>query len=295
MKINYKNFDKIVSVDFKKISLEQIKTIDFWIKRFTPSAKVSEKHKSHYRVTIKEHKNNCYKELFNHSIIMGKITGNEGAIGKYISQVFQKLVIDQKIIYVHASCVSKGDNGVIIIGDFGQGKTSVALECIMQDKKAQLLSDNGIAIKDDKIIGYANSIALRTVNTTMLDKINDKEIILKCDNMNFFNFEPNLFDSINIKSIIIPHLNAEDNNIYNVDEEKGKWYLYNKLTSLLNGEAVLFNGSIPTKIFSTKKNLKIILDEVNTLTKRVPLKYVSCNFNGIVREVLGDLNEKEEL
>ena len=159
-------------------------------------------------------------ELFNHSIIMGKIAGNEGAIGKYISQVFQKLVINQKVIYVHASCVSKGNDGVIIIGDFGQGKTSVALECTIQDKEVQLLSDNGIAIKDNKIIGYANSIALRTVNTNMLNKIDDKEVTLKCDNMTFFDFEPNLIGSINIKSIIIPHINAEDNNIYNVDEEK---------------------------------------------------------------------------
>ena len=211
------------------------------------------------------------------------------------SKVFQKLVINQKVIYVHASCVSKGNDGVIIIGDFGQGKTSVALECTIQDKEVQLLSDNGIAIKDNKIIGYANSIALRTVNTNMLNKIDDKEVTLKCDNMTFFDFEPNLIGSINIKSIIIPHINAEDNNIYNVDEEKGKWYLYNKFTSLLNGETLLFNGSVPTKVFSTKNNLEIILGEVNNLIKSVPLKYVSCNFNGIIREVVGDLNGKEEL
>ena len=295
MKVNYENFDKFVSVDFKGISQEQIKTIDFWIKRFTPSVKVTEKYKSNYKVIIKECKEDCYKELFNHSIIMGKIAGNEGAIGKYISQVFQKLVINQKVIYVHASCVSKGNDGVIIIGDFGQGKTSVALECTRQDKEVQPLSDNGIAIKDNKIIGYANSIALRTVNTNMLNKIDDKEVTLKCDNMTFFDFEPNLIGSINIKSIIIPHINAEDNNIYNVDEEKGKWYLYNKFTSLLNGETLLFNGSVPTKVFSTKNNLEIILGEVNNLIKSVPLKYVSCNFNGIIREVVGDLNGKEEL
>lgn len=295
MKINYENFDKIVSVDFKGISQEQIKAIDFWIKRFTPSVKVSVKHKSDYKVIIKEYKENCYKELFNHSIISGKITGNEGAIGKYISQVFQKLVINQKVIYVHASCVSKGNEGVIIIGDFGQGKTSVALECTIQDKETQLLSDNGIAIKDNKIIGCANSIALRTVNTTMLNKIDDSKATLKCDNMTFFNFESNFCDSINIKSIIIPHINAEDNNIYNVDEEKGKWYLYNKFTSLLNGETLLFNGTVPTKVFSTKENLGIILGEVNNLIKSIPLKYVSCNFNGIIREVLGDLDGKEEL
>jgi hypothetical protein len=113
--------------------------------------------------------------------------------------------------------------------------------------------------------------------------------------MTFFDFEPNLIGSINIKSIIIPHINAEDNNIYNVDEEKGKWYLYNKFTSLLNGETLLFNGSVPTKVFSTKNNLEIILGEVNNLIKSVPLKYVSCNFNGIIREVVGDLNGKEEL
>ena len=63
----------------------------------------------------------------------------------------------------------------------------------------------------------------------------------------------------------------------------------------MNGETLLFNGSVPTKVFSTKNNLEIILGEVNNLIKSVPLKYVSCNFNGIIREVVGDLNGKEEL
>ena len=288
MKKFYNCFEKIMAINYCNLNDDQVKKIDFWINKFTPSIEFYNKTFPDFELhIINDYSKYDFIEHKNIATIIGKIEGIEANIGKYVSQIYQRLLINKGIIFVHASSVYKNDKGIIIIGDYGQGKTSVALGCILKDEEISLLSDNGIAIKDNKIIGYTKSISLRQVNNKMLSLFDNKK---KFDYVNrtYFDYQVEKGKNIEISSIIIPHINAEDDNNYLVDENIAKFYLYEKLSSLIKGETLLFNGKFITKSYANKQNLKIIMNEIELLIKNIGLKYLSCSFEEIINNIIND-------
>lgn len=293
MKKYYNCFEDIMMIDYSNLNEEQVNKIDFWINKFTPSIEICNKMVPNFELYIKnDNVDYNFIEHKNKSIIIGKIAGVEANIGKYVSQVYQRLLINKEIIFVHASSVCKNDHGVIIIGDYGQGKTSVALGCMLKDDEILFLSDNGVAIKDNQIIGYTKSISLRQANSKMLSLFNNDK---KFDYVNrtYFDYDFENGKNVEISSIVIPHINAEDNNNYYVNENIAKFYLYEKLSSLLKGETLLFDGKFITKSYANKRYLEIIMKEIEWLVKNVGLKYLSCSFDEITDNIINDLEVKK--
>ena len=285
----YSCFDKCVAIEFNNCDIEMLERIDFWIKKFTPSVKEDKGELIDCFVYLENNsKINKVSETNKKSLLIGNIKGNEGSIGKYVSQIFQKLVIKNGIIFVHGSAVSFKDRGVIIIGDYGQGKTSLALGCTIKDKRILLLSDNCVAIKDNKIIGSTSSISLRQANNKMLSKLLIDKSFLHSNRV-YYDYTSSVNNDINISSFVIPHINAEDNNNYIVPTDMTKIYLFEKFTSLLKGETILFDGKFSTKSNANKNNLNIILKEISLINDKIGLQYLSCSFDKLVDIIVNEL------
>ena len=287
----YSDFGKCLLIEYNNCNDMQIEKIDFWIKKFTPSVEEIKCNSVDYYICIQNSLElNKVIEKSHESCLIGNISENEASIGKYISQLFQKLVINDGIIFVHGAGVAMDNKGVIIIGDYGQGKTSVALGCIMNNKNIILLSDNCVAVKEKEIIGSTSSISLRKVNEKMLSKLHIDNSFFHSNRVYYDYSAPNN-GTINISSIVIPHINAEDNNNYKVPDDIARIYLFEKFTSLLKGETLLFNGRFPTKSNANKNNLKIILNEINFIVDQIGLKYLSCNYDKLVEIITNEIGE----
>ncbi|MEK7106955.1 MAG: hypothetical protein AAB899_02100, partial [Patescibacteria group bacterium] len=49
-----------------------------------------------------------------------------------------------------------------------------------------------------------------------------------------------------ITGIVVPHINAGARHFERVPQKEATWYLYQKVSRSISGEAILFNGSIPS-------------------------------------------------
>ncbi len=289
----YSDFGKKVLIEYNNCSEEAIQKVDFWIKKFTPNVKEVITSNGAFRLFINNCNNYCdVYESKTFSTLTGNVDSSTSSIGKYISQIFQRLLINDGIIFVHASCVALENKGVIILGDYAQGKTSIALGCNNKDNNITIVSDNGIAIKDGRIIGGTNYISLRNNNTRMLSQIN-KDNTFNHINRVYYDYTNDTKRDLEIVSIIDPHINAEDNSKYVVDKELAKLYMYEKFSNLIKGETLLFNGRFPTKSYANNNNLQIIINEIDYLNNTVGLKYISCRYDEIIESIVGDLYGKQ--
>lgn len=288
--INYfKCFNKTIKL---KLPFEPSENLFFWLKRFCPNVEIikSNKKENKYNFYIEFVDSNIYDyELKDQKIfIYGKLINYESFVAKFITQCFQKLLLEDDILIVPAACVTKNNKSILIIGDFWQGKTSVAIN-LTKKYNLKLGSDNYVAIKKGKIIGVTNYISLRkeeyNKNYESLLNINDRYF---CKN-EYFEYN----NKLEIKGLLLPYINNGDNNIHFISEEESKWYLYQKFTRLLCGETVLFNGKLPSPVFLDKELSKKIMNIVDELLINIKIKYVSSSMDIIISEGYKSLCEGE--
>ena len=263
----------------------------FWVKRFCPNVKiiqeVDKKIKCDFTIKFIESKkynyiidNNCIK-------IYGTLTDNESYIAKFITQCFQKMLIKDDILIVPSSCISRDNNAILIIGDFWQGKTSVAIN-IAKEYKLSLVSDNYVAIKNGYIIGSTSYISIRK------EDINENLKSIYNANDRYF-YESYDYKNIKLKIVgfLLPYINNGDNNIHIISKEESKWYLYQKFIRLLCGETILFDGKLPSPIFLDKEISQKILKIVERLLSNNEIKYASTSMKKIVEEGIKILDKGE--
>ena len=241
---NYYNcFNKTISIKSYETANEML---DFWLKRFCPSIiKIpnSEKIKIDLTITIVESKKTNYSIKSNKIILYGDIGENISYIAKFVTQCFQRLLINENILIIPASCVAKENKALLVIGDFWQGKTSSALS-IASTYKYNLISDNYIAIKNGYVIGATSFISVRK------EDIKDKDpSIFNINDRYFYNNKYYYNSNLKIIGFLLPYINKGDSNIHYISKEESHWYLYQKFTRLLCGETVLFDGKLPSPIF----------------------------------------------
>jgi len=279
MEYYYKCFNRILKL---KLNNNKVDELDFWLQRFCPNLEIL-------------NNNNCYNVDFNIECVesnkckyiledkniklYGSMNNYASFLAKFITQVFQKLLIDDSIVFIPAACVSNINQCILVIGDFWQGKTSTALN-IAQKYNLNLISDNYIAVSNLKVIGATKYISKREEDA---DK-NDNSL-LKINNRYFYN-NPyfSQTNKLEIIGFVLPYINSSDNNIHLISKEESTWYLYQKITRLLSGETILFNGVLPSPIFLDNENSKKILSIVNELLSKNYIKYISSNINTIVEE-----------
>lgn len=280
MKYYYKCFNKKVCVEIYNKASEML---DFWLKRFCPNItkmKVKENENIFSDLNIKIIKSKKYDYVLknNNITIFGIMTKNESYIAKFITQCFQSLLIKENILIIPASCVSYKGKALLILGDFWQGKTAIALN-ISSEHYFDLVSDNYVAIKEGKVIGYTEYLSIRKENIT--------NITNSIYNVNDRYFYKNLYSnniSLKIAGFLLPYINSSDNNIHTISDEESKWYLYQKFTRLLCGETILFEGKLPSPIFLNKNSSKMILNIIEKLLKKNKIKYVSSSMDKIKEE-----------
>lgn len=274
----YSCFNKKISV---KLHEKEEAMLDFWLKRFCPSIiKIQDLAQLKFDleiIVIKSEKTN-YNIKNNKIFLFGNIRDNVSYIAKFVTQCFQKLLIEENILIIPASCVAKENTALLVIGDFWQGKTSSALN-ISSKYKYNLISDNYVAIKDGYVIGATSFISVRK------EDIKDKNSsIFNINDRYFYNNKHCHNSNLKIIGFMLPYINKGDNNIHYISNEESYWYLYQKFSRLLCGETILFDGKLPSPIFLNKCNSKKILKIVDELLINNSIKYVSAPMNIIINE-----------
>ena len=272
----YKCFTKVMKLVLEK----KEKDLDFWIQRFCPNVEILNK-KTNFDISIECFDSTEYNYVIqNHSIkLYGKMNNYSSFLAKFITQVFQKELINDEILFVPVACIANKQNSLLILGDFWQGKTSTALN-IARKYNLSVVSDNYVAIKNCRVIGATKYISKREEDTTNIDNS-----ILKINNRYFFENSNCLnTNNLNISNFLLPFINSSDNNIHLISKEESKWYLYQKCIRLLSGESVLFNGNLPSPIFLGKENSILILNIVNELLLNRNIIHISSSMDMIVNE-----------
>lgn len=269
----------------KKISIKLTKNneimLDFWLKRFCPNI-IKIRHSPQLKfdlelIVIKSEKTN-YKIKSNKIFLYGNIKDNVSFIAKFVTQCFQKLLIEENILIIPASCVAKRNTALLIIGDFWQGKTSSALN-ISSKYEYDLISDNYVAIKNGYVIGTTNFVSIRK------EDIKDKgDSIFSINDRYFYNNKYCYNSNLKIIGFMLPYINKGDNNVHFISKDESCWYLYQKFSRLLCGETILFEGKLPSPTFLNKSNSKKILKIVDELLIDNSIKYVSASMDTIINE-----------
>lgn len=277
MEYYYKCFTIIIKLVLEK---EKEKDLDFWIQRFCPNVEMLNE-SINFNMSIE-----CFNSMeYNYVIendnikLYGKMDNYTSFLAKFITQVFQKELIKEEILFIPAACVGNNQDSLLILGDFWQGKTSTALN-IAKKYNLSLVSDNYVAIKNCRVIGSTKYISKRQEDTTKVDNS-----LLKINNRYFFeNTNSVNTNNLNVSNFILPFINSSDNNIHLISKEESKWYLYQKFIRLLSGESVLFDGNLPSPTFLDKENSIFILNIVNELLFNRNIIYISSSMEMIVNE-----------
>lgn len=286
MEYYYKCFTKTLKL---KLEMQKEKDLDFWIKRFCPNVEILIQ-KVNFDIVIECIDSIKYDYVVenNYIKIYGTMNNYSSFLAKFITQVFQKLLINEEILFVPAACVANNNNCLLILGDFWQGKTSTALN-VVKKYNLNLISDNYVAIKDGKVIGATKYISKREEDTTNISssllKVNNR---LFFENLNFVNI-----NNLKINGFLLSFINCRDNNIHLISKEESKWYLYQKFIRLLSGESILFNGNLPSPIFLDKDKSIIILNIVNKLLNNLNILYISSSMDTIIEEAFNCLDGEQ--
>ena len=178
MECYYKCFTKGIKLVLES---EKEKDLDFWVQRFCPNVEILNE-KINFDVCIECFDSTDYNYIIKNDKIKlyGKMNNYSSFLAKFITQVFQKELIKDEILFIPAACVANKQNGLLILGDFWQGKTSTALS-IAKKYGLRLVSDNYVAIKNCRVVGATKYISKREEDTT-----NINNSLLKISNRYFF-------------------------------------------------------------------------------------------------------------
>lgn len=285
MEIVYSCFGKSILLSFPNNLGNNVSELDFWTKRFCPSIKsisFSDNYSVDYKIECVDSTHYSYRIYKNRIVISGIWYNYESFLAKFITQVFQNLLFDNNIVFIPAACVIKNNSAILIVGDFWQGKTSVALGFVNR-YNFSLLSDNYIAIQNNTILGGTSYLSLKQENLhTSLDL---QQNIFIHDNRAYFNkseCKTLITNKPQIIGILIPHINNNDNNFHFISYNDSVWFLYQKLTRLINGESVFFTDIIPSPNFNNKKKSKQILTYTTQLLQSCSLLYASASLDIII-------------
>ena len=291
----YSCFNKNIKLIANDISIDLAK-LEFWLKRDCPNVKTLNNDEKVEHSIICENSTIEPQCITNNisTILKGDFKECETWFAKFISQMFQKLLIEDGIIFLNSSCVAFNKEAILILGDFGQGKTSTAIGVCEYFKKSILLSDNYVAVKNSCIIGITDYLSVRNENNYVQNKIDYNDLVLNINNRDFYKTKVNKNIDYKIKKIIVPFVNVGDENFHIISKEESSWYLYQKLCRLINGETVLFNGSLPSPILNNEVISKKILDISNNYLINNNILYASSSVENIAKYICNILGWNNE-
>lgn len=244
----------------------------FWLERFIPGIEEGN-NPADYTIYLNAAEVNELLCNDDNSSISGVFSqGCESSIAKYIQQMFARLLLEDNYFLIPAACVQKKGETILLLGDYWQGKTSVAMELVM-NLGFDIISDNYVMLKDDNVVCGTNHISVRKENTKLLD-MSKKVSLVERNNRCFFDRE-NDKKTYKIKGLATCHINEGDNNFHIVSKEESTWFVYTKFKRMFTGECLLFDGTVPSFAYDDEKVSKAILHMVNGFLESRSLHYLS--------------------
>jgi len=278
-----------VSVAVKLPDLKQVEDLKFWLERFCPAVETDNRNSAgaDYLITCKHSDKNNYTITSKQSISLYSTWNYDyGAfLAKFITQVFQKILNSEDFYIFPSACVVKDNKAVLILGDYWQGKTSVALNTFSLDQNVNIISDNYVIIKKRRVLYGTKYISLRKENISRYDKLLDTNKIKEVNSRTFFEYSNKKAPS-KIVGCVIPYINQGDDNLHVVSKEESAWYLYQKMSRIINGDTVLFNGMYPSPNFDDKMSAIKRLNYVKRFLLFSDLHYASSNIDRISNYIL---------
>lgn len=223
---------------FLEVSNE-IKELDEYIYgRFSQFEKISKKETTNY---LKFRENSVEILLDGNSkILNNRIIKTD--IYPIVNNVIAYLINDSNNIFIHGIVVSKNDKGILIVGDFGQGKSTLAREFEKNGFETNSTDQTWLEKRNDGI--YMNLGSSFDIDNGKI-KMLHKEKVLK---------------NIEIKQIIRITGICDNGNV-SLDETTNKYYVIKNLSYFCNwsysipiftDDVVLYNITLYTKKFLKK-------------------------------------------
>jgi len=257
--------------------------LKFWLERFCPGIVEDINSKAFdYQIDCSTYIQNKYRVISENSIILYSSWDYDYSsfLAKFVTQVFQRLLNTNGLYIIPCACVTKNGKAVLFIGDYWQGKTSVALNTFKLDKEVEIVSDNYVIIKNNKVLCGTKYLSLREENITRYKSIINTNSIKIVNARKYFEYN-NSKKQGEIVGFIIPYINIGDDNFHIVSNEEAIWYLYQKLSNIIKGDTVLFNGQYPSPNLDNKTLSINRLKYINRLLTKSKLFYSSSNIDKI--------------
>lgn len=166
MKVNYRIKEKQSLL----INCEISEYNDIIMKRLSMFEKIDTKNINNY-IYITENKT-CYLLKNKEYVINGKLKHTD--LYQLINNIVSNIINDSNNLYLHSSVVAKNNSGMLILGDFNSGKTTLSIK--LRQKGYQILSADQTWIENsnDKIIMKLGSKYMEYNSTyEILDSKND--------------------------------------------------------------------------------------------------------------------------
>ena len=114
-----KNSDTSSLLEYS-IALDE-KDLDFCIQRFCPNVEILN-YEINFDIIIECFDSTKYDYVIQDHIIKlyGKMNNYSSFLAKFITQVFQKELINDEILFVPSACIANKKNSLLILGDFWQ-------------------------------------------------------------------------------------------------------------------------------------------------------------------------------
>ena len=87
--------------------------------------------------------------------------------------VFMLAARTQGLVSLHAACVGRGGHGILLMGSSGAGKSTVALQCLLQG--LDFLSEDSVFVEPDTLraMGIANFLHVRADSLRWIERASD--------------------------------------------------------------------------------------------------------------------------
>lgn len=199
-------------------------------------------------------------KIFNNKIIKTDIY-------PIINNIVAYLINDKDNILIHAIVVSKNDKGILIVGDFGQGKSTLATEYKINGYEINSTDQTWLQAKKGKIYQKLGS---------RFDIKNNEIVMLK---------KEKTIKNIEIKKIIRP-VGICDEGKVTLNENKNKYHIIKNLASSCNWtySMPLFTDNI--ELFNINIYIKDFLNKI--IEAKIPVIDVRGDKKKILQE-LGDI------
>ncbi|MGN6713644.1 hypothetical protein [Anaerocolumna jejuensis] len=290
MTIHVVSLEKTILV---KTNIEiNIDIFSFWVHRFCSNAGIfvcDNCDAYNYTLYIQKADERLYMTEASSSLIgIENMSDNDYPwIAKYISQIFEYFFELDNTCQIHSVSIgdmvleSNNDKAIMLLGDYWQGKTSIAVTTTNKFSDLKILSDFYTTFSNGKTVGYNKMIQLHNSNCHVSLS---NEAVKQLDERTYFKNDNNDERERELIGIVVPHIRASDNVVRRVAPDEAFWFIYEKISILISGVTILFQGKVPSISFDNEILKKNRLSITNELIK-IPMYYISTNAETIADEI----------